>query len=200
MARAPAALLLWVSACAVAAERTDERTPDAPFARPADARDEDRIDGAPRDDAPPRVDADVDPGPIGETDTCAEAHDLTALARTPGGATVTGDTSTYVDDARPAAAGCTGFEADGPDAFYEVTLASGERVTMTVAAAWDVSVYVLASCADATTCRAGADAVAGAGDETLSYRAPAAGTFTLVVDGWNPGVSGPYTLTATITE
>ena len=75
-----------------------------------------------RTDAQGPIDASVDaPSGVGP-DTCAQAEDITAGAMMQNGITVTGNTTGYADDVRPASTGCTGFLPDGPDAIYSVTV------------------------------------------------------------------------------
>ncbi|MBE7452385.1 MAG: hypothetical protein HS111_26940 [Kofleriaceae bacterium] len=165
---------------------------------------EDVVDGPPAVDGP-RADAGPDAGPATDAsvdapagtgpDTCAQAQDLTAAAMNAGGVTVTGDTTGYADDIRPPSS-CTGYLPDGPDAIYAVTVAAGVTITATATptpTTWDISLELVQPCTLTPTCLAGADASIS-GPETLTYTTTAAGTYYVVVDGYNPGVQGPYAL------
>lgn len=135
-------------------------------------------------------------------DTCATAIDLTAAALMVGGATVAGTTIGYVDDLQPPAACTDDFLLDGADAVYRVTATAGQTISATVTPAnWDTSIYILSSCStpiSAAACLAGADAIAGNGVESVSTTVAGPGTFYVVVDGWNPGVEGDYSLQVTL--
>lgn len=187
-------LLVVLAACASGtedpAEKPDARAvPDAP--PPPDAE-----PGSP--DAVPPPDAMTTPS--GMVDTCAEALDLTAAATGAGGTTVTGDTTGYVNDVQPDSS-CTGYTPDGPDAIYVVTATAGQVLTATVTptpTAWDVSIYVTQGCTLTPTCLAGADVDAGGGPESVTHTVAANGAYHVVVDGWNPGVEGPYSLHVTL--
>jgi hypothetical protein len=110
-----------------------------------------------------------------------------------GGTTVTGDTTGYADDVRPASA-CTGFLPDGPDAIYSVTVNAGVTITAvaTPTTGWDISLELVQPCTATPTCLDGSDVISGA--ETVTYTTTAQGTYFIVVDGYNPGVAGPFSL------
>ncbi|MCA9680532.1 MAG: hypothetical protein H6709_09395 [Kofleriaceae bacterium] len=162
------------------------------------------IDGATIDatpiDATPIDATPIDAMPIdgmvgGPTDTCAQAQDLTAAANMAGGVTVVGDTTGYADDVNPASS-CTGYAPDGPDSIYVVTLTAGQTVTATATptTSWDISLELVTPCATTPTCLDGADSGLSGAAETATYTAGAAQTVYVVVDGYNPGVAGPYSL------
>jgi hypothetical protein len=200
LSRAAAVSLVMLAACAQGQSSGDDDV-DAPVAIDAKV---DNID-APSVDAPPgaidaaidappsAVDAGIDAPPGAAPDTCAQALDVTAGAMQAGGVTMTGDTSGYADDVRPASA-CTGFLPDGPDAIYSVTVNAGVTITAvaTPTTGWDISLELVQPCAATPTCLDGSDAITG--PETVMFTTTAQGTYYIVVDGYNPGVAGPFSL------
>jgi hypothetical protein len=194
------AALVALAACASAREGD-----------PLDA--ETKIDAGPRPDAGPEPDAfvipDAAPGtpdatpipdaaPVGPPDTCATANALTAGATMPGGTTVTGDNTGYANDTQPSSS-CTGYTPDGPDAVYRVTVAAGDVITAIVTpTAWDASIFISSTCEFAAACILGADGSAGDGAESVAVTASTAGTYFVVVESWDPGAFGPYSLRVTV--
>lgn len=201
----------------------DAASPDASAARadgpPADLAANDSVtpaDGPPGHDAPPAdgeptadappADAESDASPadaavnactaaatLPNNDTFASAIDLSAGAAAPGGVTTYGDTSGYADDARPSCG--TGFSFDGADAFYQVSATAGQSIRVDVTpVAWDVAAYILQECTSAAACVVGVDAELAGRTETLSHTFSTSGTYCIVVDGYNPGKEGCYTL------
>jgi len=169
-----------------------------------------KVDGRPRADAPPHVDATPipdaapgtpdatptpDAGPAAAPDTCAMAYDLTAAAMQPGGTTITGDNTGYANDTQPSST-CTGYIPDGPDAIYTVTVSAGHTITATVTpVAWDASIFISSNCVFAAACLIGADdSPLPGGYETVQLAVPSTGTYYVVVESWDPGDYGPYTL------
>jgi hypothetical protein len=212
MRRAVPLLVLVLGACASGSESDlggDDTEPDARVTTgdidaadpdPIDAADPDPIDAAdidaiPIDAPPPPIDAmPIDGATGGPPDTCAQALDLTAGALGPTGITVPGDTTGYADDVRPSGT-CTGYLPDGPDAIFYVNATAGQQITATVTpAGWDISIYVTQTCTLDPACLTGADTGLSGTPETVSYTAATAGTYYVVVDGWNPGVQGAYSL------
>jgi len=183
-----------IDAPATAVDATTDGTPavDAP-AVDAPAVDAATID-APTVDAP-AVDAPaVDAGTTGTVDTCAQASDITAAASAGTGVTLSGDLTGYANDIQPASS-CTGFTNDGPDAVYALTLTAGKTITASVNATWDSAVEIIQPCALTPTCLIGRDA---GNPESVTYTTTAAGTFYVIVDSWDPGAFGPYTLTVRV--
>ena len=187
-----------IDAAATDAAATDALPVDA---LPVDALPVDAlpVDALPVDapvtvDAPTTIDASTIDAGTTVPDTCAQARDLTAAATGGTGVTVTGDTTGAADDIRPASA-CTGYLPDGPDHVYVVNLTAGQTVTATATAttAWDISLELVTPCTLTPTCLAGADS-GTTGGETAMYTATAATTVFIAVDGYNPGVQGPYSL------
>lgn len=132
----------------------------------------------------------ADPLPVPANDRCADAPvvDLSG-----GAAQRTGTTERAANDADPGAA-CTGSPTAGGDVFYAVDLAAGQALTATVtpAAGFDPALYVLDACGGA--CVAGADASFVSDPETVTFTAPVAGRYLVVVDGWGEGAAGAFTL------
>ena len=175
-----------------AAFDASQDTVDAPGTPDAD------VDAAITADAMP-PDALPDAGVVtAAPDTCAQALDITAAAHAAGGAQYTGDTTGYADDVEPD--GCTGYTPDGPDAIYIVTLAQNETLTATATptTSWDISLELASNCVHAATCVVGSDSGFAGDPESITYVATTAGTFYLAVDGFNPGVAGPFTLSVHI--
>ena len=84
---------------------------------------------------------------------------------------------------------------------YTINAAAGQRITATVTptpTGWDTSVYITATCTMTPTCLDGADDSAGSGAETATVIAPTAGTYYVVVDGWEIPAFGPYSLVVTV--
>ncbi len=198
MSRAPL-LLVALAGCATGHDGGSDQPPDARIgtsidaAMPADAPDLVAID-AMEPDAMDEVTPPDAMGPTGPVDTCAQAQNLTTGALTVPGATVTGDTTGYVDNVQPPSS-CTGYLPDGPDAVYFVNATAGQTISATVTPnGWDVSIYIIGACVMVPTCLDGADQFTGGTAETATYLVPTAGTYHVVVDGWNPGVEGAYSL------
>jgi len=137
----------------------------------------------------------------GVVDTCVQAMDLTTGANQAGGVTVTGDTTTYANDAEPDTSCTDGFGEDGPDAIYYVNATAGQVLTATVTAttgAFDSAIYVSLMCQAIPVCVIGADAVAGTGPETVTTTLASAGQYYIFVDSYVPSQYGPYSLHVTL--
>ena len=197
-------LLLALAGCASGSGSGNEGDDAEPDARVVggepDAADPGPIDGAPPDDDARVIDAmpidamPIDAMPGGPPDTCAQAQDITTGALQALGITLAGDTTGYADDVRPSGT-CTGFLPDGPDAIYYVTAAAGQQITAIVTpAGWDISIYLTQTCTLDPACLTGADSGLSGAPESVAYTAATAGTYYIVVDGWNPGVQGAYSL------
>ena len=189
-------LAVLLAACATAGEDPGA-TLDAPKQDGVDAA---AIDGPglpPVDapvDAPSPIDGGVDAPQVTAPDTCVQATELTAMAASAGGVTLTGNTTGYADDVRTGSS-CTGYVADGPDAIYLVNLAAGQTVTATgTPAGWDLSLELVNPCAATPTCLRGADSGVDGDPESATYTATAATAVYVVVDGYNPGIAGAYSL------
>jgi hypothetical protein len=203
--RVGAVSLVLVAACAQGSGDGDEVD-----ARATDAK-EDLIDSSMPDgsqsidarvDAPTTpIDAGIDAPPGAAPDTCVQAQDITAAAMVAGGTTVTGDTTGYADDVRPASgATCTNFIPDGPDAIYSITVNAGVTITAvaTPTTSWDISLELVQPCTLTPSCVAGEDSGFGGDPETMVYTTTAQGTYYIAVDGFNPGIAGPFSLNVRI--
>ncbi len=140
------------------------------------------------------TDAAIDGGVTTSGNTCAEAIDLTAAALMPGGTTVTGNLTGYTNNIQPASS-CTGFTNDGPDAIYVLNLTAGRTINASVTGPWDSAIEIVQPCAMTPTCLAGQD---NGDPEQVSHTTTAAGLYYVIVDSWDPGAFGPYTLTVTV--
>jgi hypothetical protein len=206
------ALALVLAGCA----HTDPGSGDEPDGRRYDARPPGdgsetadamlpKPDAAPTPDGQPIPDgalpvADAPTMACGTTgpDLCTAAMDLTAGASSSGGVSVTAETTGLGDDIALEPLLCTGYLPDGPDTVYRVTAGASKTITVSVAPeGWDVSVYIMAACDD-VFCLAGADTGLDGDPETISYTTVSAGTYLIVVDGWDPAAFGCYHLTVTI--
>jgi len=82
--------------------------------------------------------------------------------------------------------GCTGYSADGPDAFYKIYLTLGETFTVTEDGACDMAMYLFTDCADPlTSCVAGSDNCCSGAQELITYVAAAEGWYYLGVDAYS---------------
>jgi hypothetical protein len=119
---------------------------------------------------------------------CVEAIDATA------GGQFMGDYGDFANDYDfNSFESCTTWQTPGTDAAYYVDLADGETVTATLnAASADSSIYLIKNCGDMNTCVDGADTV-GTG-ETVSYTASGDEDLFIVVDAFDSGPTGTYTL------
>lgn len=134
---------------------------------------------------------------VARGDTCRDPYVVPST-----GGTFRGTTVGYGADlgATVAAGSCTTFAQVGSDAVYRVTVGPGQTLDASVAASWDVALYLVSSCtASATTCRVGSDR---GEPESLTYRNAGATpeTLFLVVDSWRVGAAytGAYTLSVTL--
>lgn len=121
-------------------------------------------------------------------DACADA----VAVQVP--STTFGDTTWAADDLSfPLAQSCTGYFTAGNDAFLAVDLAANETITATLTPAqgYDAALYVIGGCSGAQ-CLAGADAAFAGGPESVTFTAPSAGRYLLVIDGAAGG--GTYSL------
>lgn len=111
------------------------------------------------------------------------------------GTTITGDLTGHGNQIQPAST-CTGFTNDGPDDIYVLDLpTTGRTITATVNATWDSAVEIVQPCSMTPTCLIGRDA---GNPESVTYTTTATGVFYVIVDSWDPGAYGPYTLTVRV--
>lgn len=82
-------------------------------------------------------------------------------------------------------AGCTGFSAPGPDAFYKIYLTQGEIFTAMEDGECDMSLYLFTDCADPlASCVVGSDNCCSGAQELVTYVAEADGWYYLGVDAY----------------
>ena len=136
----------------------------------------------------------------GCTFTCTET-DLGTWTGAPisqSGSTCTG-TQSY---SPPGGSGCTGWNANGFEVIYGLTLPPLASVDIVYGATTDNALYVITDCADTTaqTCVVGADENYGAPFSetvTLTNAANAPTHFYIVLDNWTAGACSAYTLNIT---
>jgi hypothetical protein len=138
---------------------------------------------------------DAPDGGVTNADTCTSPPDITAAAMQGSGTTITGDLTGHGNQIQPSST-CTGFTNDGPDDIYVLNLpTSGRTITATVNASWDSAVEIVQPCSMTPTCLVGRDA---GNPEAVTYTTTASGVFYVIVDSWDPGAYGPYTLTVRV--
>lgn len=189
-----AVVLCSLAACAQGEAPDDLDAPGTAIDAPGTTADAPTVDALPPIDA--AIDAPIDAAPAGPPDTCAQALDITAAAMVGTGVVLTGDLTGYANDIQPAST-CTGFTNDGPDAVYVLTnLAAGRTITATVdAPTWDSSVEIVQPCTLTPTCLVGRDA---GNPESVTFTTTAPGTYHVIVDSWDAGAFGAYTLTVRV--
>jgi hypothetical protein len=136
------------------------------------------------------------PGVTGN-DTCDTALDVYT------GEILYGDTTWAFNDYDPGAGACTASALPGPDAVYRVSLGPNEQLDVTVSPVtpgYNPALHLFSGCgAGPIDCLAGSDAAGSGGDEVLSFMAPEAGDYFLVVDSavaGGRGSSGLFVLSA----
>ena len=100
-----------------------------------------------------------------------------------------GDLSGFTNDMTPAAPSCTGYAAQGSDAFIPFHLEAGESLTANYRQENDDgSLYYLDVCGNGDSCVVGADNTIEGQVETLSIINPSGGALdgTLVLDNYKP--------------
>ena len=138
------------------------------------------VDGGTGYDPPP-------PPPPPTNDTCATAIDL----QEQGLVSFQVDLCMAVGDysAVPTST-CTGYSSAGKDVVYKIYLAAGESFMATQTGAHDSALWLATNCPNINgTCVAGADDTFSGQTEVLSYTAPTAGWYYLIVDGYGTGCS-----------
>jgi len=134
-------------------------------------------------------------------DVCANATLLVC-----GPYSMSGNNALAAPDYDPTDAGCTDFAEPGPDVVYRIDASAGDSVWCDygfphVNGQTDIdgSVYLVTDCSNvASSCVAGADQ-SGAGQiEHLRYKFTAPGTYYLIFDAYDLGVSGDWTATGEV--
>jgi hypothetical protein len=129
-------------------------------------------------------------------DTLVDAPPAALTCSDPGPFPASGGmtSGTTAGRANTVSSSCNGTVMTGTDAVYRIDLAAGAHATFTVtAASFPIAIYALAPCtlAPATpTCIDNSYATSGA---PTTITAASAGTYFIVVDGTNAGLSGTYT-------
>ncbi|MBI5545990.1 MAG: hypothetical protein HY901_19030 [Deltaproteobacteria bacterium] len=125
-----------------------------------------------------------------------------ATVLTFGAAPLSGDTTNAISDygntvsaISAACAGLKQFGLEGEDVVYSYTPQAAGPFTVTVTGSFDSALwYMTGSCGDADTCVAGADNGMTGQDETLTVNGVAGTTYYFVVDSFNVGRSGAFTI------
>jgi hypothetical protein len=145
------------------------------------------------------------PGPFGlhfsatppvtglENDRCATGRWIEV------GQTLSGQTTVGAsDDYRPALnCGPVPSTLAGPDVAYRIWLSAGQRIRLTAAPLWpfDPAVFVASDCTTReTTCLAASDVGASGEPESLTFTAPSAGLYFVIVDSYAPFEVGTFDL------
>lgn len=134
---------------------------------------------------------------VARGDTCGQAYRVPATGGTFRGTTA-GYAANYGITTRTNS--CTGWQQEGSDAVYAVSLGANQRIQATLTTTWDASLYLITDCAaSATSCVAGRDS---GNPETIDFTNTSGmrRTYYLVVDSWRAGAAnaGNYTLSVSI--
>ncbi|HKK70641.1 MAG TPA: PPC domain-containing protein [Candidatus Krumholzibacteria bacterium] len=127
-------------------------------------------------------------------DTCDRAEPVACNS------TVTGTTTLAANDIEDLDESCLDFGGNGPDVFYEVTVADGDRIdVMLTPTDWDPALWLVADCNDENSCLAGVDEGFFNDPETVSWvnDTGADQTIYIVPDGFNSGAFGDFELMIT---
>ncbi|HPF34214.1 MAG TPA: PPC domain-containing protein [Candidatus Krumholzibacteria bacterium] len=112
------------------------------------------------------------PPPPPANDVCTGAIDIATIGY--GAFEVDLAAGGYTNQSAMGSTGCTGYSANGPDAFYMIYLETDAVLTLTEAGSCDMSLYVFTDCGDPLgSCVAGSDVL---GTESITFDA-----------GQNPG-------------
>ncbi len=129
-------------------------------------------------------------------DTCDMAMDVTAQAKQPGGATLTGGWDSFTNTAdidNTADSGCGGaWQSSGPEVFFAVTVAAGDTIEASWEAGGDGVIWIANDCTNIpNSCLDGHD---GGNPETLQYTATTAGTYYVVGDAYSSTPSSDFSM------
>lgn len=139
-----------------------------------------------------------DQGPGG--DLCLNPKRLTLVPIAGGrrGGIARGDTSSATSAAQGTCAGTSGL---APDRIYQVTLAETSDLSVSLLTPFDAVLYVRgfggSACTDGAAEVGCADNVSSGQEEGVTLPGLLAGTYFIVVDGFEPSASGTYTLQVT---
>jgi len=131
-------------------------------------------------------------------ETCTSA---TAMTWKGNKATITGDTSTAVNDLNMSGATCGGSTSSstpGFDLFHRISLQANTKylVTLTPASTFDAAVYIFNDCNKPKTSCFGVDDPIGSGKiGKVLFTPKTAGTYYIGVDSYSTSAKGKYTLT-----
>ena len=132
-----------------------------------------------------------------KNNTCYQAQQLVSAS-----GMIYGSYNGAYDNLKPLNKGkCAGIYGVGPDRYYRVDIAQGERLTVQLTAdVGDEVVYLLKDCPYRhDSCVAAADKMRGSAGETLQFvNQGDSGTFFIVVDNNEPLIFGDYQLTWSI--
>jgi len=81
---------------------------------------------------------------------------------------------------------------NGPDVVYQISHSGGDLFLGVVSTAFNPTVYLSTSCGSSTYCND--NAYAGVNASVISVSGLAAGTYYVIVDGWNAAASGNFAL------
>ncbi|MFM2152338.1 MAG: hypothetical protein RL199_773 [Pseudomonadota bacterium] len=141
------------------------------------------------------------PEPMPDNDLCTAATVLTPIDGT---AIVSGSTRRARADLSPSDCrdGAGPLALDGAEVVYAVDVPAGGRVEVSLvpAAGFDAALYALDACGTQVCVAASDRSFLGGGAEALSLTnaTGAVQRRLVVVDAWQPGASGAFTLTATV--
>ncbi|MBN2694806.1 pre-peptidase C-terminal domain-containing protein [bacterium] len=131
------------------------------------------------------------PGPTG-TDTCVDSPVINSSGLW------VGTTVDATNDYNAGSGGCTGFNTNGVDVTYQITMAAGDQLSLSLArttTSVDMALYIVTDCSDVfTSCVEGVD---GGNPETLTYTAEADGVYFIIVDAYTSSNSA-YTYELTV--
>jgi cysteine-rich repeat protein len=145
--------------------------------------------------------------PMATGGTCADPAEVTLTGTTGLTGMATGDTT--IGSSMVPTTECLGFSTgDGNDNIWSFTITDHRdvRVELDPSSTFDAAIRVMTTPCDPTTGLVSPDNAFGCADEnfdgeaeTLAYTNLAPGTYYIVVDSYDPTVSGPYTFTITAT-
>ena len=178
----------------VDAVENDSEEPDSVDIADGDSPDEDSIDGDDDTDAVDTVEVidetesdpepDADPEPEEELPAPAGNTCDNAVPVTMGSEPVTVDSRGAWSSSLEATIDCTGRAQRGPDMFFSINMTAGQPLLVSVRPSQDfkldLSIAILDSCGQGQQCIAGKD-LDGADMEWLHFKAPAAGTYYIVI-------------------
>ena len=139
---------------------------------------------------------DVMDAPDAPTDVPIDTMPPALTCVDPGVISMTGGTAsgTTVGRASTISAICNGSVMNGNDAVYRISAAAGDMFLVSITG---VKAYAIAPCAASPAMPTCIGNTAAAPSNPISFTAPTAGPYFIVVDHENPATSAAYTLTVT---